>query len=35
MNAPAGREGLAKGLDLNENRLRTKGAAVKRLPLIQ
>jgi hypothetical protein len=30
MNAPAGREGLAEGLNLHENRLRTSGEAVKR-----
>jgi hypothetical protein len=30
MNAPAGREGLAEGLYLHENRLRTWSSAVKR-----
>ena len=30
MNAPAGREGFAEGLDLHENRMRTVGDAVKR-----
>jgi hypothetical protein len=29
MNAPAGREGLAKGFNLHENRMRTPGGTVK------
>jgi hypothetical protein len=35
VNAPSGGQGLADRLDLHENRMRTTGRAVKRLPLIQ
>lgn len=30
MNAPSGREGLAKSFNMHGNRLRTRGGAVKR-----